>query len=94
MFLRRVHLFAIVAFFLCFLMNAVRIKFFPQLVGNEYVSLSILSVLVISILLLWFVPVVRCFSAKELDNKLVIVCLSLFLPVVGGFFSYFLLKGR
>ncbi|MEZ8822887.1 hypothetical protein AB6E04_00915 [Vibrio amylolyticus] len=92
--LNNVLLLSIVVFFLAILSNTLRNIYFPELYDNESLSLVIASILLVATLIIWLLPAVIAFTRKDMENRIFIICLSLFLPLVGGFFSYFLLRKK
>ena len=90
--LDRILLFSIVLFVFSIMSNAIRNILFPELYDNETISLSIGFISLASCLVMWILPSIIALIRKEMQNRMFVICLSLLLPVVGGFFSYFLIR--
>lgn len=90
--LDRILLFSIVLFVFSIISNAIRNILFPELYDNETISLSIGFISLASSLVMWILPAIIALIRKGIQNRMFVICLSLLLPVVGGFFSYFLIR--
>ncbi len=69
-------------------------EFFPEIVNKESVSWFFLWLTVGSVFFTSFTPIVIAIIDKSMKNRVFIIALSLLLPFVGGFFSYFLIKSN
>lgn len=73
---------------LTFLLGA----FSSTVIESVVLSSIMLVVATSSFFILWLLPTVIVLLNKEMDNRLFISCLSLFLPATGGLFAYFLIR--
>ncbi|OEE58674.1 hypothetical protein [Vibrio splendidus] len=85
-------LFSLFLFVVTILLNALKNVFFPELYGDYLISLTFYMALVFSTVMIWLLPVFIALTRKDLENRFFVLFLSLLLPLVGGFFSYFLIK--
>lgn len=92
MFVRKIHLGSMFTFAFCMIFNWVTMKFFPNIFENPSVSYVMFFIFLLSILSLWFTPIVRCILNKEIKNRYVWMLISFIFPVFGGFFLYFVIK--
>ena len=90
--LDRILLFSIMLFVYSIMSNAIKNILFPELYDNETISLSIAFISLASSLVMWILPAIIALIRKEIQNRMFVICLSLLLPVVGCFFSYFLIR--
>lgn len=92
--LMRLLLFSIVMYFLIHLTYVTRVIYFPS--ESNYGGIYTAYIMAMSIvsLLIWLLPVAIAVINKKLEHRRLIIFLSLFIPLVGGFMSYFLLRKR
>ncbi|MBM7036562.1 hypothetical protein [Vibrio ulleungensis] len=64
----------------------------PGLGENEVVSMLLLVAMVVFVVMLIILPVLIAVKDKGLKSRSLIILMSVFIPVLGGYISYFLLK--
>ncbi len=90
----KLYTLSIISFFFCILMNIVGVYIAPVILKNLDIATFFLCLMIISTLSIWLLPVFIAWRRKEMQDRVFIMSLSLFLPLVGGFFSYFLIRKR
>ena len=90
--LNRMLLWSIVTLVFVMISSVVWYKYFPQLGQAIYIPQIYFVLQMFSLISMWFLPTVIVMKYKEIENRSFIISLSLLLPVVGGMFSYFLLR--
>ena len=87
--------FSILIYISVFAFQLITHVIFPETIGrHEWVSWVVVTLLCLGMLGLWFAPAVVAFRAKQIRHRVLVILFSLGLPLVGGFVSYFILKGE
>lgn len=85
---------AILSFIGAIFGDIIRSLYFPESYANQSISVVFVCIITIAIIVMLILPTVISLRTKELLNRKTIICLSLMLPIFGGFFSYFLLRNH
>ncbi len=90
----KLYTLSIISFFFCILMNVVGIYIAPVILKDLDIATFFLWLMIVSTFSIWLLPILIAWRRKEIRDRKFIMCLSFFLPLVGGFFSYFLIRKR
>lgn len=71
---------------------AVRVIYFPSEINYGGIYTAYIIAISAASLLIWLLPVVIAVTNKNLEHRRLVIALSLLVPLVGGFMSYFLLR--